>query len=241
MSNTVYIILSASSTALNRKNAQDRMIARDPLREDVCREILQLIHVGDLPAGSRVRDAALALKLGVSRTPIREALLRLSRDGALEAIPGRGFRVRPLDPSEIRDVGTILSTLEPLALHLSPDPPRERLDRLAALDRRMETTRGDPAASIDLHDDWHRILLEGCPNPRLLQMISTLRQTPRRYLHAYMRQTGGVSLSTGQHAKILDALGRGDREPAVRHLEQHWRRGTEELEAWARTAVRSER
>ena len=217
------------------------MIVRGPLREDVCREILQLIHGGNLPAGSRVRDAALALKLGVSRTPVREALLRLSRDGAVEAIPGRGFRVPPLNPSEIRDVGTILSTLESLALRLSPDPPRERLDRLAALDRRMETTRGDPAASIDLHDDWHRILLEGCPNPRLLQMISTLRQTPRRYLHAYLRQTGGVSLSTGQHAKMLDALGRGDREPAARHLEQHWRRGTEELEAWARTAVRDDR
>jgi DNA-binding GntR family transcriptional regulator len=215
------------------------MITRAPLREDVGREILQLIHCGDLPAGSRVRDSALALKLGVSRTPVREALLRLSREGALEAIPGKGFRVRPLDPEEIRDVGMILSTLEPLALRLSPDPPRERLERLAVLDRRMETTRGDPAGSIDLHDDWHRILLEGCPNPRLLQMISTLRQTPRRYLHAYMRQTGGVSLSTGQHAKMLEALGRGDREPAVRHLEQHWRRGTEELEAWARTAVSS--
>jgi DNA-binding GntR family transcriptional regulator len=215
------------------------MIVRAPLREDVCREILQLIHAGELPAESRVRDAQLAVRLGVSRTPVREALLRLTRDGALEAIPGKGFRVRPLDPDEVRDVGTILSTLEPLALRLSPDLPRERLGRLAALDRRMETTRGDPAASIDIHDDWHRILLEGCPNPRLLQMISTLRQTPRRYLHAYMRQTGGVSLSTGQHTKMLDALGRGDREPAVRHLEQHWRRGTEELEAWTKTAVRS--
>ncbi len=217
------------------------MIVRAPLREDVCREILHLIHAGELAPGSRVRDAPLAVRLGVSRTPVREALLRLSRDGVLEAIPGRGFRVRPLDPSEIRDVGTILSTLEPLALRLSPDFPGERLERLAALDRRMETTRGNPAASIDLHDDWHRILLEGCPNPRLLQMISTLRQTPRRYLHAYIRQTGGVSLSTGQHARMIDALGRGDREPAVRHLEQHWRRGTEELEAWTRTAVRGDR
>lgn len=210
------------------------MITRAPLREDVGREILILIHTGELSPGTRVRDSALATRLGVSRTPVREALLRLSREGALEAIPGRGFRVRPLDPSEIRDVGTILSTLEPLALRLSPDFPRERLDRLAGLDRRMETTRGDPAASIELHDDWHRILLEACPNPRLLQMIATLRQTPRRYLHAYLRQTGGVSLSTGQHAKMLEALGRGDREPAVRQLEQHWRRGTEELEAWAK-------
>jgi DNA-binding GntR family transcriptional regulator len=215
------------------------MIARAPLREDVSREILRLIHSGELAPGIRVRDSVLASGLGVSRTPVREALLRLSREGTLEAIPGKGFRVRPLDPSEIRDVGTILSTLEPLALRLSPAFAAERLDRLAALDRRMETTRGDPAASIELHDDWHRILLEACPNPRLLQMIATLRQTPRRYLHAYLRQTGGVSLSTGQHAKMLEALRLGEREPAVRHLEQHWRRGTEELEAWARTAVRS--
>ncbi|HEY7637823.1 MAG TPA: GntR family transcriptional regulator [Gemmatimonadales bacterium] len=216
------------------------MITRAPLRDDVSREIVQLVHSGELAPGSKVRDVALAERLGVSRTPVREALLRLSRDGALEALPGRGFRVRPLDPGEIRDVGTILSTLEPLALRLSPDIPRERLDRLSALDRRMETTRGDPAASIDLHDDWHRILLEGCPNPRLLQMTATLRQTPRRYLHAYMRQTGGVSLSTGQHAKMLEALGRDERESAIRHLEQHWRRGTEELEAWTKTAVSSE-
>jgi DNA-binding GntR family transcriptional regulator len=212
------------------------MITRIPLRDDVSREILRLIHVGELTPGTRIRDSTLSAKLGVSRTPVREALLRLSRDGHLEAIPGKGFRVRALDPNEIRDVGTILSTLEPLALRLCPDFSREQLDRLAALDRRMEATRGDPATSIELHDDWHGILLEGCLNRRLVQMVSTLRQTPRRYLHAYMRQTGGLSLSTGQHAKILDALGRGDRDPAIRHLEQHWRRGTEELEAWARTS-----
>jgi DNA-binding GntR family transcriptional regulator len=215
------------------------VLTRTPLRDDASRVILQLIHAGELPPGSRVRDTTLATRLGISRTPVREALLRLARDGTLEAIPGKGFRVRSLDPAEIRDVGTILSTLEPLALRLSPDLSRERLEQLALLDRRMETTRGDPAASIDLHDEWHRVLLEGCPNRRLLQMISTLRQTPRRYLHAYMRQTGGVSLSTGQHARMLEALTRQDRDTAVRHLEQHWRRGTEELEAWAKTAVRS--
>jgi DNA-binding GntR family transcriptional regulator len=224
---------------LFRPRKGDCVITRTPLREDVSNEILQLIHVGEFLPGTRLRDATLAARLGVSRTPVREALLRLSRDGHLESIPGRGFRVRQLDPTEIRDVGTILSTLEPLGLRVSSDFPRERLDRLAALDGRMGRTRGDPAASIELHDEWHRILLEACPNRRLIQMVSTLRQTPRRYLHSYMRQTGGLSLSTGQHAKILDALGRGDRDSAVRHLEQHWRRGTEELEAWAKTAVSS--
>ncbi len=96
------------------------MISRAPLRDEVCRQILDRIHRGDLPPGSRVRDSDLASQLGVSRTPIREALLHLARDGVLETAMGRGFRVRPIDAAELREVGDILGALESLALRLSP-------------------------------------------------------------------------------------------------------------------------
>jgi DNA-binding GntR family transcriptional regulator len=210
------------------------MISRLPLGHQVHLEVLELIQRGDLPPGTRVRDTTLAARLGVSRTPVREALLRLARDGVLDAEVGRGFRVRPLDRAELRDVGAILAELEPLALRLSGEIPPDRLDRLAEITRRLEQTRGDISAAVALDETWHRMLLEGCPNRRLLDLIATLRQVPRRYQHAYLREAGRVSLSTLHHSKLLAALRSGDREAAARLLERRWRRGIEEMEAWIR-------
>jgi DNA-binding GntR family transcriptional regulator len=208
------------------------MIARVPLRDEVYRQVLDRIHRGDLPAGARLRDSELAAQLGVSRTPVREALLRLAREGVLESTMGHGFRVRSLDPSELHEVGAILGALESLALRLSAEPPADRLDRLSELDRRLEQTRGDAAVCLDIEDEWHRTLLEGCPNRRLLELIAALRQVPRRYLAAFMRDAGRLSLSTLPHTKIVHALRDGGRDSAAAVFEQQWRRGLAELGAW---------
>jgi DNA-binding GntR family transcriptional regulator len=208
------------------------MISRAPLRDEVCRQILDRIHRGDLPPGSRVRDSDLAAQLGVSRTPIREALLHLARDGVLDSTMGRGFRVRPIDAAELREVGDILGALESLALRLSPPASPDRLDRLRQVDRRIEQTRGDVSRCLDLEDEWHRILLEACPNRRLLDLIASLRHVPRRYLAAYMRDAGRLSLSTLPHQKILQALEERGSDSVAAVFEQQWRRGVAELEAW---------
>ena len=208
------------------------VILRSPLGEQVYTEVVSLLHRGDLSPGTRVRDTAIAERLGVSRTPVREALLRLSREGLLDAGPGRGFRVRPLDRAELRDVGAILAELEPLALRLSPDPVSERLKRLEEIIRQMEQSRGDAARVIELDETWHQVLLDGCPNRRLLDLIAALRRVPRRYLHAYLREAGRLGLSTIHHTKLLAALHAGDRSGAAGLLERRWRRGVEEMEAW---------
>lgn len=174
----------------------------------------------------------MATQLGVSRTPIREALLRLAREGVLEADMGRGFRVPPLDGAEMRETGAILATLEKLALEMSGEVPADRLARLSQLDLELAATRGNPDRCIDLDEEWHRILLEGCPNGRLLSMVSGLWQVPRRYMRAYLRDAGRVSLSTQHHARIIEALRRNDRETAGRRFSHHWQRGIEELDAW---------
>ncbi|MGH7515343.1 MAG: GntR family transcriptional regulator [Gemmatimonadales bacterium] len=203
-----------------------------PLRDAVYQRVLAQIQQGDLPAGSRVRDIALAGELGVSRTPVREALLRLVREGVLDTTLGRGFRVRPLEPGELRDVGEILGALEALALRLSPPPRESRRVRLLELDRRLEGTRGDISRCLDLEDDWHRALLEECPNRRLLELVSSLRQIPRRYLAAYMREAGRLSLSTLPHTKILAALQDGGPDSGASVFEQQWKKGVAELVTW---------
>jgi DNA-binding GntR family transcriptional regulator len=208
------------------------MISRVPLRDEVYHRILTQVQRGDLPAGSRVRDAVLAGQLGVSRTPVREALLRLVREGVLDTTMGRGFRVRPLDPAELRDVGEILGVLESLALRSSPGPDEGRRRRLLELDRQLEQTRGDLSRCLDLEDDWHRALLEACPNRRLLDMISSLRHIPRRYLAAYMRDAGRLSLSTLPHAKILAGLEDGGPDSGASVFEQQWKKGVAELVTW---------
>jgi DNA-binding GntR family transcriptional regulator len=212
--------------------ASTYMIPRVPLRDEVYRQVLDRIHGGHLTAGSRLRDTDLAAQLGVSRTPVREALLRLTRDGVLDNNMGRGFRVRPFDAVELREVGAILGTLESLALRLSPQPSADRLERLAELDRRLERTRSDAGACLDLEDEWHRVLLEGCPNRRLLELIASLRQVPRRYLAAYMREAGRLSLSTLPHTRLMQAIRDGGCDSGAAVFEQQWQRGLAELEAW---------
>jgi DNA-binding GntR family transcriptional regulator len=205
------------------------MLARSPLRDQVYLDLLQRVQRGTLTPGSRIRDSEIAKQLGVSRTPVREALIRLAREGALDAEVGRGFRVRSLATDELREVGAILALLEPFALDLVPAFPSERLDELASVARRLEQTRGDIDACIELDDEWHRLLLSDCPNRRLLTLIEALRQTPRRYLRHYLQQAGRLSLSTVHHGRIAEALRQGDRAAARALLERRWTRGLEEI------------
>jgi DNA-binding GntR family transcriptional regulator len=205
-------------------------ILRSSLGEQVYLQILQRIQRGTLTPGTKLRDAAIAAELGVSRTPVREALVRLAREGVLSSDVGRGFRLTPLDPAELRDIGSILAALEPLALEQSTDPAPEQMSLLAGVVRRLEQTRGDIAACIDLDDEFHRVLLAGCPNRRLLALVETLRRGLRRYLHHYLERGGRVSLSALPHSRIADALRRGDRAAARQLLERKWRKGIDEIE-----------
>ena len=212
------------------------MIHRSPLSDQVHRQILDAIHRGDPAPGARLRDTAIATSLGVSRTPVREALIRLAREGVLDSDMGKGFRVPPLDAREIGDAGQIVGALESLALELTPEFPGEQLDRLAEIDRRLEHSRGDATRCVDLEDEWHRTLLERCPNQQLADLIASLRQISRRYLAAYVRDSQRMALSTLPHQKILAALRQDDRNTVLRVFAQQWRRGIEELQAWtART------
>jgi DNA-binding GntR family transcriptional regulator len=137
-----------------------------------------------------------------------------------------------LDPAEMQESGSILSTLEVLALRTSPAIPIERLVRMSEIDREVATLRSDPERLVALEEGWHRTMLQGCPNGRLLSMIDHLWQVPRRYMRAYLRDAGRVSLSTQHHSRIIEALRRNDRDTAVERLAHHWERGIQELGSW---------
>jgi DNA-binding GntR family transcriptional regulator len=208
------------------------VITRKPLRDQAYQQILALVHRGDLAPGTRVKDTTLASQLGVSRTPVREALLQLAQEGVLAADMGRGFSVGRLELLEMRETGVVLTELEILALRTSPGVAAGRLTRLSEVDRELSLLRSDVDRIVSLEEEWHRELLAECPNHRLKQMIANLWQVPRRYMRAYLRDARRVSLSTQHHTRIIEALRRGDRETAEVRLRHHWERGMEELSRW---------
>jgi len=202
----------------------------------VCEAITTAIREGQLRPGDRVREHEMAERLGVSRTPVREALLRLEGEGFLEADVGRGFFVKPLSAREVREVYPILWTLEGLALRGCPPPSRARLADLDRVNAELGRAGDDPERRIDLDVEWHRTLLEGCGNDRLLEMIAALKAVIRRYEYAYMQNAGHIPVSTATHERIARAVEAGDVEAAVPLLETNWRFGMEELLQWLEAA-----
>jgi DNA-binding GntR family transcriptional regulator len=207
-------------------------ITRVPLRDQVHRALVERILREELRPGARTSDTVLAAALGVSRTPVREALVRMEREGFLESDVGRGFFVKPLSAREVRDVYPILWTLETLALRSLPAPHPGLLAELDRINREMEESGDDPERRIDLDMAWHRALLEGCGNEQLLEMIATLKTRIRRYEYAYMQQAVLIPVSTRTHEQIAQALAAGDVEGAAPLLMRNWKFGMEQVLDW---------
>lgn len=207
-------------------------IARTPLRAQLRVAIVELLVREAPDAGTPLRDTDLARRLGTSRTPVREALLDLVREGLLVADHGRGFRVAPLDPVEARELGQLLGALEALAVRLAPVPSAAALESLEGLLRDLDMTRADPDRQLELNEAWHDALVAGCPNRRLLERLVPLRRSLRRYVTRFLRRGGGRGLATGGPRQVLEALRAGDRTLAASRLDDLLVSGSSELAAW---------
>ncbi|MCP4546944.1 MAG: GntR family transcriptional regulator [bacterium] len=199
-------------------------IERLPLREQIYRSILESIVSGDYPPGSKVKDTEVAERLDVSRTPVREVLLRLEQEGFLVGRVGRGFAVRPLAGAELREIYPILVSMESLALRTSPPLSQDLLDELLTLNGEIGAETQQALKRLEIDVIWHRKLVEGCGNKRLLALIAQLKSLVGRYLHAYILLRPNIAPSVNDHDLIVDLLRAGDVEKAVSQLEIHWRR-----------------
>ena len=216
--------------------ARDRAITRVPLRDQVRHAIVDRILRDELKPGARISDTALARELGVSRTPIREALLRLEREGFLAADVGRGFFVKPLSVREVREAYPVLWTLEVLALRTTTPLTAERRAELQRINEALEDEQ-DPERRIDLDGAWHRTLLETCGNDYLMGLIGAIKSVIRRYEYAYMQNAGYVPVSTRTHEQIVALVAAGEVDEAVPLLENNWRFTMQSLLEWVREVV----
>jgi DNA-binding GntR family transcriptional regulator len=204
-------------------------ISKRPLREDVHTLLRERIVEGKFAPDSRLPDVQLAAELGVSRTPIREALLRLVREGLVENDPHRGFFVAPLSRQEVLETYPIVWTLECLALPSCGPPTREQIHVLRQINAEMAAVTADALRRQELDLRWHQTLVEPCGNQRLKEFLASLKQVVRRYECVYMRDPALVRRSVHDHTEILQALVKKRPKLASRLLERNWRAGMESV------------
>jgi len=197
-------------------------IERFALRELVHRKLLERIVRGQLPPGSRVKDTDLSQEMHVSRTPVREALLRLVKEGFLENAVGRGFMVRPLTHREVREIYPVIWTLESLALTCSKPLTKAAQKDFDAITKKMKKPHRDFIPLIELDQQWHDILLSGCDNQRLLDMIKDLKIIAFRYEYAFMQEIELVKTSMQEHHHMVETLFNEGVQAAAPLLEKHW-------------------
>lgn len=200
------------------------MIKRSPIRDQIYEHLLEGIVGGDFRPGDRIKDSELAAEFDVSRTPVRETLLRLQLEGLLDNRPGRGFTVRPLDAKEIHDCYPVLWTLESLALSFAVPFQVPVLDELEQLNQRLKRESLHALSRIETDAAWHQKLVSACGNDRLLEMTGQLRMIVRRFEIAYMQHSERVAESATDHEAIIEALRAGETERAQVFLREHWRR-----------------
>ncbi len=200
------------------------MILRERMSVDIHQELLKDIIKGRFVPGQRLRDAELAESLGVSRTPVREALLRLEREGFISAQKHLGFSVKGLAESEIREVYPLVRLLECSALGESDLPDKGALERLEKVGQAFIKERNDPLRRIELDSTWHATLFEADGNAHLKRILIELKRIMFRYEYAFMENDGLVSISIEEHSAIFRALAEGNRERAVALLGAHWDR-----------------
>lgn len=203
---------------------------RGNISEVVQGAVRAMIIDGRLGSGDRINEVHLAVRLGVSRTPLREALSALVAEGALIARPRLGYFVRPLSLEEFEQIYDVRPILDPEALRLAGVPSADGIRRLEQLNARLATAQGEEAIEID--DAWHMELLAGCPNKVLIEFIQNIITRTRRYELALMREHQNVAVATGDHERIIAALKAGDLEAACAALKRNMQSGREPIVTW---------
>ena len=194
-----------------------------PLRDVVFNTLRRAILRGELKPGERLMEIQLANKLGVSRTPIREAIRKLELEGLVLMIPRKGAEVAEITEKNLRDVLEVRCALEELAVQLAC----ERIDKRGikelhtAADRFRDVLGSDDITQIAQADEaFHDVIFTATDNERLIQLLNNLREQMYRYRIEYLKKKECYPL-LGEHEAIISAIERHDKEKATRITGQH--------------------
>lgn len=180
-----------------------------PLRDVVFNTLRQGILRGLLPPGLRLMEIQLAKQLGVSRTPVREAIRKLELEGLVVTIPRKGAEVAEITPKDLHDVLEVRCALEALAVELACQAiTDEELNELGLYLEKFKTLvpTGDINALAECDVAFHDVIINCTGNNRLIQMLNNLREQMYRYRLEYLKDNATHPLLIREHQEIISCL-----------------------------------
>lgn len=228
---------SIPETGQRRRLNTNGLARSESLRDGALRILRNAIVSGEIRTGELYSATALARQLGISASPVREAMLTLVNDGILEAVRNRGFRIVPLDDRDLDEIVDLRVMLEvPAVRRLADADITDSLPRLHQLATSIEDAgaRGDIDGFLAADREFHLSLLSLTQNGRLVELVARLRDQTRLYGLNALADRGLLDATAAEHHRILDALRDGDGTAVERlmtdhlaHIKREWAVGPE--------------
>jgi DNA-binding GntR family transcriptional regulator len=205
------------------------------LVEDAHGALKQAIRENVLPPGYQASEQEIAMRLGMSRTPVHEAIIRLQEEGLVRVISKRGVVVCPLAPEDVREIYDVIIAIESMAAELLaalPDHARRSVTKeLEEATSRMESAlrKGDLLTWAIADDMFHRTLVERCGNRRVRRIAQTVTDQAHRARIFTLKLRSKPTRSAAAHRRIITAIQRGRVAEAHRHARDHRVKARDEL------------
>lgn len=209
----------------------NRKIVPRRVRDDARAMLRAMIVEGDLAPGTRIEEIKISDQIGVSRTPVREALIALEEEGLVSSQPRKGFLVTRPNEALVRESFPILAALEAAAVRAGGDALISGVPRLRSINRALARER-KKARRYDLDREFHAALTEPCGNVRLLRLLNMERARAQLVDGAHRRGMADLEGSLAEHDDIVAAIERTALDEAATLLTEHWDRGIEVFVKW---------
>ena len=195
-----------------------------PLRDVVFNTLRQAILRGELKPGERLMEIQLANTLGVSRTPIREAIRKLELEGLVLMIPRKGAEVAEITEKSLRDVLEVRKALEELAVQLACDkitPEEIETLKQTAKDFKATLSSDDITKVAEADVAFHDVIYNATDNQRLIQLLNNLREQMYRFRVEYLKREDFHPQLLAEHEDIIDQISSGKKKEATETVCQH--------------------
>ena len=195
-----------------------------PLRDVVFNTLRKAILRGELKPGERLMEIQLANKLGVSRTPIREAIRKLELEGLVLMIPRKGAEVAQITEKNMQDVLEVRKALEELSVQLACEritPEQVEEMKMAAEDFRKVLKSGDVTQIAEADVKFHDIIFAATNNQRLITLLNNLREQMYRFRVEYLKQKECYPQLLEEHDKLIALISGGEVEEACELMGCH--------------------
>ena len=195
-----------------------------PLRDVVFNTLREAILRGDLVAGERLMELQLAAKLGVSRTPIREAIRMLEQEGLAITIPRKGAIVAGMTEKDMQDVLEIREALEELSVQVACDKiTDEEIEKLQKNMKNFEHSlkSGDGKKMAQADVEFHDVIYQATDNPKLINMLNNLREQMYRYRVEYLKNPENHEQLLKEHEAIYKGIVEKDKQAVTNMIRRH--------------------